>query len=214
MGRGHWFFCQLRKRVRALGLNLEFLPGGEYQRRHCHNKSSLLYRCLKINPGICCASWQKSIGMFFSKGETLQDRYCESQVFIHSFTYLVEDSFPSQGSETVGIPALPKHGGVFLPDTSAGGLQVGARGGASPVRPCILLGVLQCCRLGWPPGTEGYWEEGRFWGLSPWTRMPVSPAHPLTQAEVPVGSIQPPLLCIQLRPSPLPSPFPTWKIPG
>lgn len=39
---------------------------------------------------------------------------------------------PSPDSETIGNSALPKRGGLFLPDPSAGGLRVGARGGHLP----------------------------------------------------------------------------------
>lgn len=93
------FSAGQRERLRALGLDLAPLPWGEYQRRHCHNKSYFLCRCCEVNPAICCVSQQRSVGMFFlagkehfSAGITLSN--------IHSQLYLpicrAEDSLPGQ----------------------------------------------------------------------------------------------------------------------
>lgn len=114
---GTGFFSRLRKSIRAPGLDLEPLPGGERQRRHCPNKSSLLCRCLGINPAVCCAWQQKSRGTFSSKEQTqqtLQGWHCQRQRVIGGFSSLLAgDGFPSPGSATVEVFALLKGGGCF-----------------------------------------------------------------------------------------------------
>lgn len=65
--------------------------------------------------------------------------------WFYLFIYLVEDGLPSPDSETIGNSALPKRRGVFLPNPSAGGLRVGARGGHLPgetLRPSRSASVL------------------------------------------------------------------------
>lgn len=118
---GTRFFSRLRKSIRAPGLDLECLPGGECQGRHCPNKSSLLGRCLRINPAVCCAWRQKSTDVFSSKEQTLQGWHCQSQRVIGDFSSLLAgDGFPSPSSDTVEVSALLKGGGCLSPAPMGG----------------------------------------------------------------------------------------------
>lgn len=103
------FSTGLRERLRALGLDLALLPWGEYQRRHCHNKSYFPCRCCEVNPAICCVSRQRSVGVFFLAGkEQFSAGIALSN--IHSQLYLpiclAEDSLTSPGGETAATSAL------------------------------------------------------------------------------------------------------------
>lgn len=153
---GTGFFSRLRKSIRAPGLDLEPLPGGERQRRHCPNKSSLLCRCLGINPAVCCAWQQKSTGTFSSKEQTqqtLQGWHCQRQRVTGGFSSLLAgDGFPSPGSATVEVFALLKGGGCFS-TPPRGGFWVGD---SAQQDPTSSLGLLGAAELGDPrraPGT-------------------------------------------------------------
>lgn len=156
VGLGHQIFLLAKWKGQSSGFRFRVC-----QRSHRHD---FLCRCLKINPAICCASRQKPIGMFFSKEETLQDRYCESPIFLHDFISL------SVRLGTASPPQGVKPQGLLFQQSAEGCLSLTpARVGFGWGRWGSLFGEtlhpsrsFQCCRLGWTPDIEGHREEGRF----------------------------------------------------
>lgn len=157
VGLGHQIFLLAKWKGQSSGFRFRVC-----QRSHCHN---FLCRCLKINPAICCASRQKPIGMFFSKEETLQDRYCDSPIFLHDFISLsvrLGTASPPQGVKPQGLLFQQSAEGC-LSLTAARVVLGGGEGGAFLARPCVLLGVFSAADSGEHltlKGTEK--KAGRF----------------------------------------------------
>lgn len=154
-GLGAGFFCRLRKGVRARGLDLAALPGGECQRRHHRNKSSLLCRCLKINPLFAVRRGRRPSACFPAREKRVRAGISRVRSSLGVlFIYL-------SSGEWLPLPARPNAAdcrsaearrGVFPPHQ--GGWAWGRRGSPRPPRRA------SCWRLGWLPGAEGHREAG------------------------------------------------------
>lgn len=148
--------------------------------------------------------------MFFSKEETLQDRYCDSPIFLHDFISLsvrLGTASPPQGVKPQGLLFQQSAEGC-LSLTAARVVLGGGEGGAFLARPCVLLGVFSAADSGEHLTLKGTEKAAGLWPFPLNTRARFSCASSAT-----VGCIQPLPLRIQLRPSPPPSPSPACKNP-